>query len=197
MNIKLIIIGLSIALVSACHQKGKDESQKLTDFVRMENQEALVDTTVFRKENDSLESQADQAEVWLKSIFKTKNSDKYFPAYNVEEKLCTKRFQQFITESAELYGPSNLTDEKYPEAEKTYREKWSKTYPIEEREMWLFGRGNGDIDELKQLEISKLNDNVYRVVIDYGNDMKTENEVTVVSDNGSFKIDYCKTKFID
>lgn len=184
-------------LVSACNQKGKNANQKLTDFVRVEDQEVLADTTAFRQENDSLESHSDQAEVWLKSIFKTKNSDKYFPTYNVEEKLCTKRFQQFIAESAQLYGPSNLTDEEYPEAEKKYREKWSKIYPIEEREMWLFGRGNDDIGELKQVEISMLKDKVYRVFIDYGNDIKTENEVTVVSENGNVKIDYCKTTFID
>lgn len=184
-------------LVSACNQKGKDANQKLTDFVRVEDQEALADTTVFRQENDSLEFHPDQVEVWLKSIFKTKNSDKYFPTYNVEEKLCTKRFQQFITDSAELYGASNLTDEEYPEAEKKYKEKWSKIYPIEEREMWLFGRGNDDMGELKQVEISKLKDKVYRVFIDYGNDIKTENEVTVVSENGNVKIDYCKTTFID
>lgn len=184
-------------LVSACNQKGKDVNQKLTDFVRVEDQETLADTTVFRQENDSLKFYPDQVEVWLKSIFKTKNSDKYFPTYNVEEKLCTKRFQQFIADSAELYGPSNLTDEEYPEAEKKYKEKWSKIYPIEEREMWLFGRGNDDMGELKQVEISKLKDTVYRVYIDYGNDIKTENEVTVVSENGNVKIDYCKTTFID
>jgi len=70
----------------------------------------------------------------LKSIFKTKSSDKYFPEYNVEEKLCTKRFQQFIEESNEIYGPSNLTDEELPAAEKKYKAKWSKIYSIEERE---------------------------------------------------------------
>ncbi len=140
---------------------------------------------------------SDDAEEWLKNIFKTKKSDQYFPAYNVEEKLCTNRFRQFIAESAELYGPSNLTDEEYPAAEKKHKEKRTEIYPTKEREMWLFGRGNGDTGELKQLKISEIKNNIYEVFINYDNDIKTKNEVTVVSENGNFKIDYCKTEFLD
>lgn len=190
---KYFYILLSVILISGCHQSEKNAQQKLTDYVvSPDTSEQYVGSS-----SPNTIQQTDDEEKWLKSIFKTKNSIKYFPDYNVEEKLCTKRFYEFIMDSGELYGPSNLTDEEYPNAEKEYKAKWSTIYPIEEREMWLFGRGNGDIGELKQLEISKLKDKVYRIFIDYGNGTKTENEVTVVSENGSFKIDYCKTIFLD
>lgn len=193
MYLKYLTVFLSAILISGCHPSEKDGEQKLTGHVV--NKDVKISLADAKRSNK--ESQTDDAEEWLKSIFKTKDSDKYFPDYNVEERLCTKRFYAFILDSGELYGPSNMTDEEYPIMEKKYKEKWSNIYPIEEREMWLFGRGNGDIGELKKLAVSKLKDNVYRVFIDYGNNIKTENEVTVVKENVNFKIDYCKTKFLN
>ena len=193
MILKYVPILLAVLLLSGCQQSQKDAQQKLTEVV-------VRDTTSDGSSDASSQHTAPQtadAEAWLKSIFKTKNSDKHFPDYNVEEKLCTKRFFAFIVESGELYGPSNLTDEEYPAVERAYKAKWSPIYPIEEREMWLFGRGNGDIGELKQLEIRKLKDKLYRVFIDYGNGIKTESEVTVVTEDGDYKIDYCKTVFLN
>lgn len=184
---------LSLFLLSSCNQKNKENSNSLMN----DSLQKTVDSVIIQKENTPIYNQKDTAEEWLKEIFKTKESDRYFPDYNVEEKLCTKRFQEFIAESGELYGPSNLTDAEYPAAEKKYIAKWSGIYPIEEREMWLFGRGNGDIGELKQLKINKIKEGIYDVFIDYGNGIKTQNEVTLVSENGAYKIDYCKTKFLE
>ncbi|MGJ1261907.1 hypothetical protein [Sphingobacterium spiritivorum] len=184
---------LSLFLLSSCNQKNKENpNSPMNDSLQK-----TVDSVIIQKESASLSNQKDTAEEWLKNIFKTKESDRYFPDYNVEEKLCTKRFQEFIAESGELYGPSNLTDAEYPAAEKKYIAKWSGIYPIEEREMWLFGRGNGDIGELKQLKINKVKEGIYDVFIDYGNGIKTQNEVTLVSESGDYKIDYCKTKFLE
>ncbi len=191
MYIKYLPICLSAFLISACNQKSGESKQLTADTAGVAHQEVSPPTAIQK------EVTSDQGEEWLKNIFKTKSSDKYFPEYNVEEKLCTKRFQEFIAESGELYGPSNLTDEEYPAAEKKYKEKWSKIYPIEEREMWLFGRGNGDIGELSALKIDKVKDGLYHVFIDYGGGIKTENEVTLVHANGDYKIDYCKTEFLD
>ncbi|EEI90618.1 hypothetical protein HMPREF0765_3782 [Sphingobacterium spiritivorum ATCC 33300] len=184
---------LSLFLLSSCNQKNKENSNSLMN----DSLQKTVDSVIIQKENTPIYNQKDTAEEWLKEIFKTKESDRYFPDYNVEEKLCTKRFQEFIAESGELYGPSNLTDAEYPAAEKKYIAKWSGIYPIEEREMSLFGRGNGDIGELKQLKINKIKEGIYDVFIDYGNGIKTQNEVTLVSENGAYKIDYCKTKFLE
>ena len=184
---------LSLFLLSSCNQKNKENSNSLMN----DSLQKTVDSVIIQKENTPIYNQKDTAEEWLKEIFKTKESDRYFPDYNVEEKLCTKRFQEFIAESGELYGPSNLTDAEYPAVEKKYIAKWSGIYPIEEREMWLFGRGNGDIGELKQLKINKIKEGIYDVFIDYGNGIKTQNEVTLVSENGAYKIDYCKTKFLE
>jgi len=197
MKIKIMTLGLSIFLISACNQKGGKSALQTTDSVQVDPNREQKDTLLGSEKLISDANADDAAGEWLRRIFKTKHSSKYFPDYNVEEQLCTKRYQAFIYDSGEIYGPSNLTDEEYPAAEKEYKAKWAKIYPLEEREMWLFGRGNGDMGELKQLEISKIKDGLYRVFIDYGNDMKTENKVTIVKEDGAYKIDYCDTKFID
>lgn len=181
---------ISLVLMASCNQR-KDSTQHAQNKPKQ-------DTTglVHAESSSSAVTPQETAEQWLKSIFKTKDSEKYFPDYNVEEKLCTKRYQDFIAESGELYGPSNLDDSQFLAAEKKYKAKWSGIYPISEQEMWLFGRGNGDIGELKALTISKVKDLVFRVVIDYGAGIKTENEVTLVAEDGTYKIDYCKTEFL-
>lgn len=194
---KYITVCLSIFMISACKEKNNDLSQKPADSVEVERNEAVKDSLKAQKEIVSVKSQHDKGKEWLENIFKTKGSEKYFPDYDVEVQLCTERFQEFIAESGEIYGPSNLTDEEFPAAEKKYKAKWSKIYPIEEREMWLFGRGNGDIGELEQLKINKVQEGIYSVFIDYGNDMKTQNEVKLVSENGDYKIDYCKIEFLE
>ncbi len=184
---------LLLFFLGSCNQKNKE----VYDKTMKNTEQQTIDSLSIQNKNVSESEQKDAAEEWLKNIFKTKDSDQFFPEYNVEEKLCTKRFHEFISESGELYGPSNLTDAEFPVAEKEYKAKWSKIYPIEEREMWLFGRGNGDIGELKELKISKNKQGIYDVFIDYGNGVKTQNEVVVVFENGNYKIDYCKTQFLN
>jgi len=184
---------LLLFFLGSCNQKSKDNrNAPMNDSLQK-----TIDSLSIQNKNVSQSEQKDAAEEWLKNIFKTKDSDQFFPEYNIEEKLCTKRFQEFISESGELYGPSNLTDAEFPVAEKKYKAKWFKIYPIEEREMWLFGTGNGDIGELKELKISKNKQGIYDVFIDYGNGVKTQNEVVVVFENGNYKIDYCKTQFLN
>ncbi|ERJ58780.1 hypothetical protein [Sphingobacterium paucimobilis] len=196
MHINYLSISLVAFLMSACTQKNTTSTQETADSVTLTGNKE-VSNRADMQEITATDTSIDQGKQWLENIFKTKNSDRYFPDYNVEEKLCTKQFQEFIADSGELYSASNLTDEEYPAAEKRYKDKWSKIYPIEEREMWLFGRGNGDIGELQKLEISKLKDHIYRVFIDYGEGIKTQNEVSLVLEKGHYKIDYCKTEFID
>lgn len=192
-----VTICLSTLLMSACHLEGKDAAQKLTGHIATtDSKSPPPDSIDAQSEYAHTLKQKDTAEEWLRNIFKTKNSDKFFPDDNVEQRLCTKRFYAFILDSGEIYGPSNFMDEEYSVAEKKYKDKWSDIYPMEEREMWLFGRGNGDIGELKQLKISKVKEQIYHVFIDYGNDIKTKNEVTIVTENGVYKIDYCKTEFV-
>ena len=63
--------------------------------------------------------------------------------------------------------------------------------------MWPFGRGNGDIGELEQLKMNKVNKDTYSVFIDYGNDTKIQNEVALIYKNGYYKIDSFETKFLE
>lgn len=137
-------------------------------------------------------------EEWLRDIFVCKNNSSTYCYYlEKEQDLCTDRFNDFLSDANEIYGPSSLTDDEYPIAKKKYEEKWSSIYPLNTQEMWLFGRGNDDNESIKNVEINKISDLKYSVYIDYGENIKTENEVTLVADADSYKIDYCKTKFVE
>lgn len=190
MNRNLILSLLLGSVLFSCQQMRTKEEENANELVQ-----TTQDSLTASKETTAA-TEKDEALVWLKHIFKNSNSNQFFPNYNVEQALCTKRYQEFIDESGQLYGPSNLTDEELVEAEAKYKTKWVKIYPLEAREMWLFGRGNGDGGELKQLSISKSNNLFYDVFIDYGQGIKTYNKVTVVFEEGQYKIDYCKTEFI-
>lgn len=61
MHLKHLTICLFVFLIIGCQQEPKDAQQKLKGYVVV---------------NDS-----DDAEEWLKNIFKTKKSDQYFPGY--------------------------------------------------------------------------------------------------------------------
>lgn len=192
MTKKYFFFFLSAMLMTACIQKNTNQEAATIDSLKTNVSNDAVNV---QSEKALVQADMDKGEVWLRNIFKTKTSDKFFPDYNVEERLCSKRYQEFIADAAEIYGPSNLTDAEFPQAEKKFKEKWSTIYPIEEREMWLFGRGNGDITELKELKIAKIKDSLYRVFIDYGDGYVTDNELRLVLENGDYKIDYCKTVF--
>lgn len=62
--------------------------------------------------------------------------------------------------------------------------------------MWLFGRGNDDVENIKQVKINKISPLKYSVFIDFGDGIKSKNIVTLVRENNTFKIDYCETKII-
>lgn len=148
-------------------------------------------------ENNIIEINKDDAEKWLEDIFKCKNSNSLCYSIDKEEKICTKRFMDFLIDSNEIYGPTNLTDQEFTDAEIKYKKKWSKIYPLYTEEMWLFGRGQDDIENIKKVEITKISPLKYTVFIDYDGDIKTTNEVTLISTKNGYKIDYCKTKFLD
>ncbi|TWI25489.1 hypothetical protein [Sphingobacterium siyangense] len=149
-------------------------------------------------EQDTAVGQNQQAEAWLKGIFQCTGSasGKYCYYLDKEGALCTKRFQAFLKDANEIYGPSNLTDEELPKAEAAYKAKWGKIYPLYTAETWLFGRGNDDALDIKDVKIDRVTESKFIVFIDYGNDIRTKNEVQLVNEQGSYKIDYCKTTFL-
>jgi len=141
---------------------------------------------------------ADSAQRWLESIFRCTDpsSGKYCYYLDKEEALCTKRFWDFLKDANEIYGPSNLTDEELPKAEAAYKAKWKKIYPLYTEETWLFGRGNDDALDIKDVKIDKITESKFIVFIDYGDNIRTKNEAQLVNEQGSYKIDYCKTTFL-
>ena len=131
-----------------------------------------VDTT----KNDTIEINKDDAEKWLEDIFKCKNSNGFCYSIDKEEKICTKRFMNFLIDSNEIYGPTNFSDEELTDAEIKYKKKWSKIYPLYTEEMWLFGRGQNDIENIRNVEISKVSPLKYTVFINYNGNIKTIND---------------------
>ncbi|WP_336828781.1 hypothetical protein [Sphingobacterium multivorum] len=158
----------------------------------------LIDDSTGTAKQNATVAQHQQAEDWLEEIFQCTGSasGKYCYYLDKEDALCTKRFQAFLQDANEIYGPSNLTDEELPKAEAAYKAKWEKIYPLYTAETWLFGRGNDDALDIKDVKIDKITESKFIVFIDYGDNIRTKNEVQLVHEQGSYKIDYCKTTFL-
>lgn len=148
-------------------------------------------------EEDNAIAENDNAKEWLESIFKCKDSDGYCYYLDDEKSILTERFFEFLVDALEIYGPTNLTEEELPQAEKEYKEKWSGIYPLYSEEMMPFGRGNDDSLNIRDVKIEKISDLKYSVFIDYDGETKTQSEVTLIVVNNSYKIDYCKSEFIE
>ncbi len=175
----LFIILLFCILASYSSRSGKKEDNK--------SEKKLVD-----------KQQISSGEIWLKSIFQCNNGKDYcFPD---EEKVCTKRYYDFFVESLEIFEyPDFETEDAQTAAENAYKKKWKDIYPMDVEVLSPFGRGNGLESEqkLKNVSITSLSDTKYTVVIDYGDDIKTTSEVTLIANGNSFLIDYMKSEFIE
>ena len=182
-------------MLAGCTNQSQNQA---STFVKKSADQSLFKDTL--KTNTELEkvNQTDPAEIWLEKIFQCADSStgKYCYYLDKEEALCTKRFWDFLKDANEIYGPSNLTDEELPKAEAAYKAKWKKIYPLYTEETWLFGRGNDDALDIKDVKIDKITESKFIVFIDYGDNIRTKNEVQLVNEQGSYKIDYCKTTFL-
>lgn len=167
-------------------------------FVKKNTDQSLFKDTLKTAVELVKVNHADSAQRWLESIFQCTDpsSGKYCYYLDKEEALCTKQFWKFLQDANEIYGPSNLTDAEFPKAEAAYKTKWGKIYPLYTEETWLFGRGNDDALAINDVKIEKISDNKFSVLIDYGNDIRTKNELQLLREQGSYKIDYCKTTFL-
>lgn len=180
---KKTIVLLTYALtLGACYQKTAEPEEKKREEIQ----------SVSDKERTG----KDKAKEWLESIFKCKDTTTFCYYLDKEDTICTKRYMEFLVDSNEIYGASNLTEKEVPEAERKYKEKWSKIYPLYSGETWLFGRGNDDSETIRDVKIDKMSHLKYQVYIDYGNGTRTQNEVTLVLENTGYKIDYCKTDYL-
>lgn len=149
------------------------------------------------KEHNELVQITDTGKEWLENLFKCRHGNKYCFYLDQEEKICTERFYKFMMDSERIYGATNLSEEEIPTAEKKYKEKWQKIYPLrKDMEPWLFGRGQDDMENIRDIKVEKIADLKYRVFVDYDEDYKTISEITLVPNNGSFLIDYSDTEFL-
>ena len=157
---------------------------------KLEEQEYNSSEDSLISSNQSSEISNDSGEKWLKSIFRCKGSVKYcMPS---EEEVCSERFLRFYEDSWEINGPSNLTDEEYKSAVKKYKEKWSPIYQLYDSEVYLFGGGNGGTTTLKEIRVKRISIMKYDLTIEFIDGSKTNDEITLIPHNNSYKIDYVK-----
>ena len=142
--------------------------------------------------NESFDNGSD----WLNHIFTCANNENEF-CFPIENDVCSKRFLEYMSEKGSIYGPSNYTNEERKIAETKYKAKWKNTYKILEDDMWLFGRGNGDVEgyPLKSVKIKEINDLEFEVEIDYDGAIKTKNFIKLVKNEDSYLIDFCESIF--
>ncbi|WP_134386447.1 hypothetical protein [Flavobacterium psychrophilum] len=195
---KVIAISLIFTFLISCNQKGETQKELFNtkNLIKKDSSKVSSNPTEEKIENNDF----DKPKEWLKNIFKCKNSDNNCFYLEKEKQVCTKKFYEFMIDSEELYGASNLTEEEYPNALKKYKKKWSGIYTLRDEntgEAWLFGRGQDDMENIKVVEIKKISDFNYSVFIDFGNNLKTQSMLIIVAENNEYKIDYCKTEFIE
>ena len=140
----------------------------------------------------------DSAKLWLEGLFKCRNGNQFCFYIETEEQATTKRFYQFMIDSEQIYGATNLSEEEMPIAKKRYKEKWSSIYPLrKDMEPWLFGRAQDDMVNIKEVKIEEISPLKYRVFADYGDQYQTLNLVILVKNGPSYLIDYCETEFLN
>ena len=168
--------------------KGYLKTSALAKIQTNSTQPALQATEHLRPDQDA-------GSHWLKEIFTCKKSANFcFPNSN---NIYTKRMLEYFSEADDIYGMSDLNDKERIIAEKKYKNKWKDIYPLKKDDLPPFGRGNGNIDELKKVTVKKLSDMEYRVIIDYGNNIKTSNDLKLIKNGNSFLIDFMKSDFLE
>ena len=195
MKKKYLLFCFSPLLLSSCN---KNEKTAINEAVKnaldsansTKKVDSVVKYTTIEKENTPSPIVVDNGEEWLKSLF----VNNQFPN---ESKVCTKRFLEYMSDKGSIWGPSDYSAEEAVAAEKAFRKKYSGVYKILEDENWLFGRGNGGEDKVENFKISKISELNYTVFIDFGNNIKTNNNVILIKSGDNYKIDFCETKFID
>jgi hypothetical protein len=193
---RLIAFGLIFTFLISCNQKKESQKEVLNSKNLIEENKSKISSN---DKGEPLENnESDKPKEWIKNIFKCKNSNKICFYLEKEKEVCTKQFYEFMIDSEELYGASNLTEEEYPNALKKYKEKWMKIYPLrKDMETWLFGRGQDDMENIQEVLIKKVSELKYVVDIDFGENIKTKSIIKLVLNNENYKIDYCETKFIE
>ena len=195
---KIIILSLIFTILISCNQKNVSQKEVLNSETIVEENNSKVSSE--SEEQLSEDKDSDKQKKWIKNIFKCKNSNKFCFYLEKEKEICTKEFYEFMIDSEELYGASNLTEDELPNALQKYKTKWSKIYKLRNEnsgEPWLFGRGQDDMENIQEVMINKISELKYSVDIDFGENIKTKNVITLVPNNENYKIDYCETEFIE
>lgn len=193
---RLIAFGLIFTFLISCNRKKESQKEVINSKNLIEENKSKISSN--DKEEPIENNESDKPKEWIKNIFKCKNSNKICFYLEKEKEVCTKQFYEFMIDSEELYGASNLTEEEYPNALKEYKEKWMKIYPLrKDMEPWLFGRGQDDMENIQEVLIKKVSELKYAVDIDFGGNIKTKSIIKLVVNNENYKIDYCETKFIE
>ena len=198
-NLKYFALAIFFLVGCSDNQSAKNANlnDKKKNIVRTALSDSLRKGNAMEKNSDA-NNAIDSGEQWLKHIFQCKNKSGFCFYLAKEKQFCTPQFYDFMSDSEELFGASNLSEAEYPGTLKKYKEKWEKTYPLrKDTEPFLFGRGNDDMENIKEVKISKISALNYLVFVDFGEDVKTESKIKLVVKEKDFKIDYCETVFLN
>ncbi len=197
-NLNYFVLALSFLLGCSGNQSAKNvtTNDEEKNNLKTELTDSLSKANSTSKISDA-NNAIDSDELWLKNIFQCENNSGFCFYLAKEKQFCTPRFYDFMTDSEELFGTSNLTEAEYPKTLEKYQEKWGKTYPLrKDTEPFLFGRGNDDMENIKKVKITKISTLNYLVFVDFGEDIKTESKVKLIEKDKDFEIDYCETVFL-
>ena len=199
---KLLMLISAILCLQSCTHNTETGISQITDIHESSATSASEDDEVFElHENGNVTEKStvqNPAQEWLESLFKCTNGNKFCFYLETEEKATTKRFYEFMIDSEEIYGATNLSEEEMPLARKKYQEKWSRIYTLRTNmEPWLFGRAQDDMENIKNVKIEKIGDLKYRVFVYFDDSYRTLNEVTLVKNKNSYLIDYSTTEFLN
>ncbi len=113
---KLIILISAFLLLHSCTPSTENGISKNKAKATFSTQKAEI----LAENTATVASKKEDAEVWLENLFQCRNGNQFCFYLETEEKATTKRFYQFMIDSEQIYGATNLSDEEMPIAEKNY-----------------------------------------------------------------------------
>lgn len=168
-------IKLSLILLFVTYGKGKAQSKSPVNTVSV-NDEGLA---------------------WLETVFSCDESPGFCYPKN-EQDILSPQFWTFLLSSNEVIAnPYGWSAEELKRKREAHKKQWESVYPFYQEEIWPFGRGNGGIESLDNVEIKALSKQKYAVKITYYPNYTTQNEVTLTKIDGDYRIDYIKTDSFD
>ena len=118
---KLIILISAFLFLHSCTQSKKTAIAE-NDKINIVSDSIDESEAVFALNENEINTEnidaKDSVKLWLENLFQCRNGNQFCFYLETEEKATTKRFYQFMIDSEQIYGATNLSDEEMLIAEK-------------------------------------------------------------------------------